>query len=137
MRRALLATLGVAFLCGFLTWTTTVSITPLREWTQEVGACRGAERIERDVRSGGDVRQGGRSVSTTVFELRCTYDDGERVELVGNDEATLRGFAVGFLLGAVPGGILYLGHRAWRQRKERGEGDVHLDVPPAGGPVAR
>ena len=118
--RLALKTLGVAFLCGFLTWTVTISITPLRQWTQELGSCRGADRIERDVRDGGDVRGrgggGSSTTSTTVFELRCTYDGGERVELVGNDEGFLRGALVGFLLGAVPGAVLYLGRRGWRGR---------------------
>jgi hypothetical protein len=74
------AALRVAFVCGFLTWTVTISITPLREWTQEYGSCRGADRIERDVRDGGDVRGrgggGSSTTSTTVFQLRCTYDGG-------------------------------------------------------------
>ena len=118
--RLVLKTLKVAFLCGFVTWTLTVSITPLREWTQEVGSCRGADRIERDVRDGGTVRGrgagGSSNTSTTVFQLRCTYDDGERVELVGNDEGFLRGTLVGFLIGAIPGAVLYLGVRLWRGR---------------------
>jgi hypothetical protein len=107
-------TLLVAFLAGFLTWTITVSIAPWREWTQELGACRGADTIERRESAGGDVRgpTGSNPTSTTVFELRCTYDDGERVELVGNDEATLLGFLVGFLIGFVPAAVLYLARTA-------------------------
>jgi hypothetical protein len=108
-------TLAIAFAAGFLTWVVFLSIGPLARWTQEVGSCRGADRIERDVRSGGDVRRNGRDVGTTVFELRCTYEDGERVELVGNDEAVLRGMLVGFLLGAVPAAVLYLARAVVRR----------------------
>ena len=111
MKRALVRALVWGFLLGFLTWTTCVSITPLREWTQEVGACRGAERIERDVRDGGDVRSNGRSVGTTVFTLRCTYAEDD-VRLVENDEAVLKGFAAAFLIGFVPGALIGVGRTA-------------------------
>jgi energy-converting hydrogenase Eha subunit B len=110
-------TVGVAIAVGFLTWVVFLSISPLAHWTQEVGSCRGADKIERDVRDGGDVRSGGRSVGTTVFELRCSYDNGERVELIGNDEAVLRGMLVGFLIGAVPAAALYLARHALRSAR--------------------
>lgn len=73
------------------------------------------------MREGGDVRTrgpaGGNSmttVGTTVFTLRCTK--GDDVKLVENDEAVLRGFAVAFLLGAVPGAALYLVRSLLRAR---------------------
>lgn len=116
-RRIALRTLLAAVVCGFFTFTLIVSISPLNEWAQETASCRGADRIERDVRDGGDVRKGGSTVGTTVFELRCTYDNGEEVRLVDNDQAVVKGFALAFLLGAIPGAALYLGRLALRQRR--------------------
>lgn len=120
-RRTLGLTLLVAALCGFLSLTICVSISPISDWTQEVGSCRGYDRVERDVRDAGDVRTrgpaGGNStttVGTTVFTLRCTK--GDEVKLVENDEAVLRGFAVAFLLGALPGAAFYLARSMLRAR---------------------
>ena len=119
LRGPIARTLLVAFVCGFLTFTLFVSISPLSHWTQEIGSCPGADRIERDVRDGGDVRSpgagGSTTVGTTVFTLRCI--DGDEVKLVENDEAVLRGFAVAFLLGALPGGLIYALRRALRSRR--------------------
>ena len=106
-------TLLAAFILGLLSLTICVSIPPLSDWTQATAACPGADRVERDVRDGGDVTTrgpgGGASTSTvgtTVFSLRCT--DGDSVKLVGNDEAVLKGFALSFLLGALPAALVYL-----------------------------
>lgn len=114
MRPRVLRALLVALVCGFVTFTVCVSIAPLSHWTQETAACPGADRIERDVRDGGDVRSNGRTIGTTVFTLRCT--DGDHVTLVENDEAVLKGFALAFLLGAVPGVVYYLVRSTLRVR---------------------
>lgn len=114
MRRTVTRTLLVALVCGFVTFTVCVSIGPLSRWTQETASCPGADKIERDVRDGGDVRSNGRTVGTTVFTLRCT--DGDHVKLVENDQAVLKGFALAFLLGAVPGAAYYLARTAVRAR---------------------
>ena len=119
MGRTIVYTLLIAFVCGFVTLLVCVTIPPLTDWTQETAACPGADRIERDVRDGGDVQTRGpgnsaSTVGTTVFELRCT--DGDHVTLVENDEAVLKGFALAFLLGAVPGAVYYLVRRALRAR---------------------
>jgi hypothetical protein len=120
VKRLLIGSLALAVAVGFLTWLITLSIGPLQEWTQETGACRGADEIERDVTSGGTAISrgpgGGNStteVSTTVFELRCSYDDGE-VRLVDNDQAVLKGMAVGFLAGFVPAFLLSAGWQLFR-----------------------
>jgi hypothetical protein len=112
-------TILVALLCGLIALVVCVSIPPLSDWTQETAACPGADRVERDVRDGGDVQTRGpgnstSTIGTTVFELRCT--DGDSVELVGNDEAVLKGFALSFLLGAVGGAVLYLVRAGVRSR---------------------
>lgn len=109
-----------AFVCGLVALVVCVSIPPLTDWTQETAACPGADRVERDVRDGGDVQTRGpgnstSTVGTTVFELRCT--SGDSVELVGNDEAALKGFALSFLLGAVPFAVLYAGRSLVRRRR--------------------
>jgi hypothetical protein len=113
-RRFLLATLAVGLAVGFFTWILTVSIAPLSHWAQETGACFGADRIERDVSSGGTAPRPGAPTgnpatnprgATTVFTLACTYPD--EVRLVGNDEAVIKGFLVGFGIGFVPGALLY------------------------------
>jgi hypothetical protein len=116
--RTLVFTLIVAVACGLIALTVCVSIPPLSDWTQELGSCRGYDRVERDVRSGGDVQTRGpgnstSTVGTTVFTLRCTK--GDEVKLVENDEAVLRGFAVAFLIGAIPGAALYLGRKLTRR----------------------
>jgi hypothetical protein len=116
-------TILVAFIFGLLSLTICVSIPPLSDWTQETAACPGADRVERDVRDGGDVTTrgpgGGASTSTvgtTVFTLRCT--DGDSVDLVGNDEAVLKGFALSFLIGALPAAALYAA-RSLKRRDRR------------------
>jgi hypothetical protein len=125
-RRFLLATLAVGLAVGFFTWILTVSIAPLSHWAQETGACFGADRIERDVSSGGTAPRPGAPTgnpatnprgATTVFTLACTYPD--EVRLVGNDEAVIKGFLVGFGIGFVPGALLY---GLWRGvSRRRGE----------------
>ncbi|HEX8648007.1 MAG TPA: hypothetical protein VF715_14025 [Thermoleophilaceae bacterium] len=115
-------TILLAFVCGLVSLVVCVSIPPLTDWTQETAACPGADRVERDVRDGGDVQTRGpgnstSTVGTTVFELRCT--SGDSVELVGNDEAVLQGFALSFLLGAVPCAALVLGRALVRRGRDR------------------
>lgn len=117
-------TLLLAFVVGLVSLTICVSIPPLSDWTQETAACPGADRVERDVRDGGDVTTRGpgsgastSTVGTTVFSLRCT--DGDSVKLVENDEAVLKGFALSFLLGALPAAAIYLA-RALRRRDRHG-----------------
>ena len=114
VRRVLVWTLGLGFVALILC----VSIPPLSDWTQELGSCRGAETIERDVQDAGTVTTrgpgGGAStseISTTTFTLRCTYEDGE-VRLVENDPAVLRGFGVAFLLGVTLGLVVALAMQA-------------------------
>ena len=115
---ALLGTAISAFALGFVTLTISVSVGPLTDWTQELGSCLGADQVKRTETAGGTVRARNRAVgnysdqSTTTFELACRY--GEDVRRVGNDEAVVRGFLVGFLFGALPGALLFL---AWRARR--------------------
>ena len=101
----------LALLAGFLSFTVCASVGPLSDWTQRVGSCAGADRVERHESSGPTVRSrsgvaGYTDERTTVFTLACSY--GDEVRLVANDTATLRGFAVAFLMGAVPATLLLL-----------------------------
>ena len=112
--------LGVSALLGaFVVFTVCVSITPLREWTQETAVCLNAERIERDEAPGGSVRgpgAGGTGArATTVFELLCYYDGDERVKTVDNDKAFLGGAGLSILIGIVLGAVLWLLMRVRRR----------------------
>jgi hypothetical protein len=133
LRGFLLATLGVGLAAGFLTFIVTVSISPLSDWTQEVGACPGAERVVRDVSSGGTAPRPGAPTgnpatnprgATTVFTLECTYPD--EVRLIGNDEAVLKGFLVGFGIGFLPAALLYA---LWRGGGRLRGRDEHAPSP--------
>lgn len=101
-------------LLGAVTWFFCVVIPPLSDWAQETATCRGAETIERDVRDGGTVGYGTKATGSTVFTLRCTYPDGT-VETVGNDRATVAGFAFGFLVGFVTGTLVSFTRRTVRK----------------------
>lgn len=133
MWRMLWWALGLAFISA----TVCISISPLAHWTQELGSCRGAEEIERDVRDGGPATTrgpgGGNStttISTTVFTLSCTYEDGE-TKLVENDAAVLRGIGVSILLGAIPGALigLALSIRARLRERRAAESGPTLTAP--------
>jgi hypothetical protein len=119
--------LGWAVGLGFVTLIVCVSISPLSDWTQEVGSCLNADAVERDVQASSALgpvpgsKNATQEIGTTTFTLACTYD-GE-VRLVENDTAVVRGFAVAFGLGAVPGALLglFFGVRTLR-RDERPPG---------------
>jgi hypothetical protein len=104
--------LGWAGGLGLLTLVLCVSISPLSDWTQEIGSCRNADTIERDVQDSSALapvpgsKNGMREVGATTFTLACSY--GEDIRYVENDTAVLRGFAVAFGLGAVPGALIGL-----------------------------
>lgn len=95
-----------------------VSITPLRELTQDFAVCRGADRVERDVKAGGDVRgRDGVARPTTTADLRCFYDGGERTKDVGNDKAFVGGIGVSVLAGILLGGLALLLGPLFRRRR--------------------
>lgn len=106
--KARLVTVAAAALAGaFISLVICISITPVREWTQELAVCRGADRVQRDVQDSGTVvmpTQPGRRGATTTFDLVCTYPDG-RQTAIGNDRAVLGGIGVSLLLGMLAGGI--------------------------------
>ncbi len=118
-RRTAVHAAVAAVLCAFLTFTICVSVGPLNRWTQDVAACPGADRVERDVTRGPDVEwvtragQSGRT-GTTVAELSCTYATEKR--LIGNDEAVIKGMLLSVLLGAVPGAGIVVVRRLVRPR---------------------
>jgi hypothetical protein len=110
-----------ALLGAFLSAVICVSVTPLREWTQEVAICRGAERVERDTVPGGDTTGrapggGTRPQATEVFEMVCYYAGGTRAKTIGNDRAVLGGVGVSLLLGALLGALVVPASRLRRSR---------------------
>ncbi len=96
---ALVGAFVVALVC--------VAVTPLREFTQEVAVCRGADRVERDVRASG---------SEDGFALACTYDEGARIEGISSGKAILGGVGVSVLAGILLGALSALATRPFRRR---------------------
>lgn len=105
MRSALITVAAVALVGAFLSLVVCISITPVRNWTQELAACRGADRVQRDVSNATPVPgRDGKARPTTTFELVCTYSDG-RIEGVGNDRAVIGGIGVSLVLGLLAGAL--------------------------------
>ena len=80
-----------------------ISITPLRELTQNVAVCSGADQIVRDERNGQGLGK--------VIEMECVYDEGA-IKQVGNDKAVVGGIGVSALAGIVLG---LIGGLFWRR----------------------
>lgn len=108
----------VAALIGaFLSVVLCISITPLREWTQELAVCRSAEEVVRTSSDSGTVRnRQGQPQATETTEMVCYYDGGDTIKPVGNDAAVLGGIGVSLLGGLLAGGLPVLASRSIRRR---------------------
>ncbi len=94
---------------AFLAVIICISISPLRDRTQELAVCRGADRVLRDVKPAGTGK--------TTVDMACYYEDGS-VKNIGNDKAVLGGIGVsvlgGLLLGLAISALLSLRARMRR-----------------------
>ena len=115
VKRTLVWPAAVAGFAAFVFMIFAVSVTPLTEWTQEMGACRGAERVLFESSDGGETTRQSvttrfDSTATTVTGMTCEFSDGE-VRTVGNDETFLRGLLAAFLISFVPVFVIALAVR--------------------------
>lgn len=106
-----------ALLGAFLAAVVAISITPLRELTQDLAVCRNADRIERGTSDSAPVRgPRGQPQATETVEMTCFYDSGS-VKSVGNDSAVLGGIGVSVLAGILLGGLPVLLSRLVPRRR--------------------